>query len=134
MAAPKPRPAAASPEALIAGMSNEDRRADAERILALMATATERSARLTDPGTIGFGDPSHDSVPAVAFSPRAREFVFYGLQGHPRSEDLLARLGRFRRGPDRLYVKRLADVDEEVLAALVAHAFERSQGASTAET
>lgn len=126
MAAPKAPPADASPEALIAGMRNEDRRADAERVLELMAAATERTARLTDPGTIGFGDPSPPAPAPVAFSPRAREFVFYGLLGGPRSEELLARLGRHRRGPERLYVKRLADVDEDVLTALVAHAFEHA--------
>jgi hypothetical protein len=134
MASPKPRPSAVSPEALIAGLRNEDRRTEAERVLALMTAATERTARLIDPGTIGFGESALDAAPPVAFSPRARELVFYGLLGHPRSEDLLARLGRHRLGPDRLYVKRLADVDTDVLSALVAHACERLQGASATET
>ncbi len=130
MASPKSRPAAPSPETLIAGIRNDDRRADAERVLGLMAAATGHAGHLTDPGTIGFGDAATNTATPVAFSPRARELVFYGLSGHPRSDDLLAHLGRHRLGPDRVYVKRLADVDEAVLTALVAHACERTQVAS----
>jgi uncharacterized protein DUF1801 len=56
----------------------------------------------------------------VGFSPRAREVVLYIMSGFPRHEELLRRLGKHKTGKGCLYIKRLADVDEAVLASLVA--------------
>jgi hypothetical protein len=42
------------------------------------------------------------------------------MQGFAGSEGLLARLGKHRTGEACLYIKRLADVDLEVLRELVA--------------
>jgi hypothetical protein len=42
------------------------------------------------------------------------------VDGFPRHQALLDRLGKHRHGKSCLYIKRLADVDEEVLEELLA--------------
>ncbi|MEV4702066.1 DUF1801 domain-containing protein [Actinoplanes sp. NPDC049316] len=64
--------------------------------------------------------------PPVALSPRKTGLAIYLMAGF--DEDLLARLGRHRTGRSCLYVRRLADVDPDVLRALVADAFRKLHG------
>jgi hypothetical protein len=53
--------------------------------------------------------------PVVAFSPRKASLVLY----IDHDDDLLARLGKHKLGAGCLYITKLADVDEEVLRALI---------------
>ena len=57
--------------------------------------------------------------PVVAFAARKPELVLYIMPGFPRYAALLKRLGPHRTGKSCLYVKRLADLDLEVLETLV---------------
>lgn len=59
----------------------------------------------------------------VGFSPRKSAASLYGLQGHPRSEELLGRLGKYRTAVSCVYVNKLADIDLDVLEQLVRHAW-----------
>ena len=54
-----------------------------------------------------------------AFSPRKAATVLYGVTGSSDSEALLAKLGKHTTGKGCLYIRKLADVDQEVLEALV---------------
>jgi cell division protein ZapA (FtsZ GTPase activity inhibitor) len=56
----------------------------------------------------------------VGFAVRGKELVVYITAEKPEHIDLLARLGRHRMGKVCLYIKRLADLDVEVLEALIA--------------
>ena len=46
--------------------------------------------------------------------------MLYGVTGFEGAEDLLARLGKHTMGKGCLYIKKLADIDAEVLEALIA--------------
>lgn len=59
----------------------------------------------------------------LGFSPRKAAVSLYGLQGHPRSGELLGRLGKHRTGASCVYVSKLADIDPNVLRELVSHAW-----------
>ena len=52
-------------------------------------------------------------------SPRKQNLTLYIIAGFPEFQDLLARLGKHKTGKSCLYVKRLGDVDMEVLRRLV---------------
>ena len=56
-------------------------------------------------------------MPIVAFSPRKAATVVYGVRSE--SEALLDKLGKYTTGKGCLYIKRLADVHQNVLEALV---------------
>jgi hypothetical protein len=58
-------------------------------------------------------------MPVVAFSPRKAATVLYGWSS---AEALLPKIGKHTRGKGCLYIKRLADVDQKVLEAMVVKA------------
>ena len=76
---------------------------------------------------VGFGDYDYryDSgregrAPLVGFSPRKANLVVYLVGGYEdRYPTLLERLGRHKIGKSCLYLRRLDDVDREVLRELV---------------
>ena len=129
MAEPKTHPTDASvPEFLAA--QPPARQADCERLVAIMTAATGQPPVLWGSAIVGFGAYAIGSGakaaewPVVAFSPRKTELVVYLPGGFAidAAAGTLAALGAHRLGKGCLYLKRLADVDETVLAALVADA------------
>jgi hypothetical protein len=64
-----------------------------------------------------------DAVSA-GLSPRAQALTLYVMARFTGAEDLLARLGQFKTGKACLHLKSLADVDQAVLAQLIARSVE----------
>ena len=58
----------------------------------------------------------------VGFSSRKGEISVYGLNAAADAKTLLATLGKHKAGKGCVYIKSLADVDQRVLAKLVASA------------
>ena len=109
----------------IAGLADPERRADSETLIALMQAATGAEPHLEGSG-VAFGryhfryasGREGDASP-VGFAPTPRVMTVYLLSGMVGYDDLLAGLGRFRRGKVCLYIRRLADIDIEILEALI---------------
>jgi len=127
MAEPKTRPAAIKAKDWLAAIPDESRRKDCARLIALMKRATGEPPVLWGSSILGFGRylmtyASGKTLdwPVVAFAARKPELVLYIMPGFPRYAALLKRLGPHRTGKSCLYVKRLADLDLEVLETLVA--------------
>jgi hypothetical protein len=122
----KTKPTTVSVDAFIAGIADEGRRRDAETIRAMMERISGHPAVMWGPTMVGFGRYTYKYASGhggtyfrVGFSPRAKELVVYIMGGFPRHEPLMDRLGKYRTGKSCLYIKRLADVDEDVLAELI---------------
>jgi Domain of unknown function (DU1801) len=58
-------------------------------------------------------------MPLIGFSPRKTATVLYNLIGSSDSKALLPKLGKHTTGKGCLYIKKLADVDQQVLEAMV---------------
>ncbi|HYJ31026.1 MAG TPA: DUF1801 domain-containing protein [Allosphingosinicella sp.] len=106
---------------------DENRRADARALCAIMERATGEPARMWGTSIVGFGryryryDSGREGEGApVGFSPRTKELVLYLAVHSERTPALLARLGKHKEGKSCVYVKRLADLDEAVLEELIA--------------
>jgi hypothetical protein len=126
MADNKTKPTKISVAAFIDSITDKDRRADAKALIKLMPKAAGEKPAMWGPSIIGFGSHHYvyDSgregdMPVVAFSPRKAATVLYGLSS---SEALLPKLGKHTRGKGCVYIKKLADVDQKVLEAMVAKA------------
>ena len=98
---------------------------EGEELGMLPDTAGEKP-RMWGPSIIGFGSYHYKyesgregDMPLSAFSPRKAATVLYGMIGFREAAALLARLGKHTTGKGCLYIKKLADVDQEVLEALV---------------
>ena len=113
----------------IGAIDNPQRREDEKKVSALFARLTGEPAKMWGPTIIGFGsyhykyDSGHEGVMCrMGFSPRKAELVLYVLTGFAGQEALLARLGKHKTGKVCLYIKKLPDVDEAVLAEIAARA------------
>ncbi|MFN4116092.1 MAG: DUF1801 domain-containing protein [Inhella sp.] len=101
------------------------RHADCQRVIELMQAASGRPPEMWGAVIIGFGayqlrsGKRVDEWPIIGFSPRKQDLVLYIMNGYEAKAEALARLGKHRIGKSCLYLKRLADVDQEVLLGLI---------------
>lgn len=121
---------AVAPEDHLATLSARRRR-EGTALLEMFGTATGAPATMWGPSMIGYGEVHYRYATGregdtfrLGFAPRTADLALYGLQGHPRTEELLDRLGPHRRGAGCVWVRSLEAVDPDVLAELVAHAWE----------
>lgn len=128
---------AVEPAQYVAGLEGR-RQHEGAALLEMFAEATGAKATMWGPSMIGFGEVHYRYASGregdtfqLGFSPRKAELALYGLQGFPRSEELLDRLGPHRRGAGCIWVRSLGAVDAEVLHELVAHAWEHGPDADT---
>lgn len=130
--APRTVPTTQDPMEYVASLENERRREEGQALLALMRDTTGAEAVMWGPSMIGFGTlhyrsssgASEGETMRVGFSPRKARLTLYGLQGHPRSEELLAVLGKHSLGAGCVYALRLEHLDTGILTELVRHAFD----------
>lgn len=130
MAENKTKATAVSPRDYIAAIADETRRSDCETLASLMSKASKQPAVMWGTAIVGVGVHKYDlaggktgEICAVGFSSRKSDISIYGVTGHRGAAALLARLGKHTLGKSCLYVKRLADVDLEVLETLIARSF-----------
>jgi len=107
-------------------VADGNRRADCLTIIELMRDATQAEPVLWGTSIIGFGryryryaSGREGEWPVVGFSPRKNDLTLYIMPGFDSYESLMSRLGKHRTGKSCLYIKRLADVDQDVLATLI---------------
>lgn len=122
----KTQPTAARVSAFIDAVEDPDRRADCRTVAILMEAVTGEPPVLWGPSMVGFGryhyryeSGREGDFFLVGFSPRKRDLTLYIMAGFERYPELMAKLGRYRTGKSCLYVKRLSDLDMDVLEELV---------------
>ncbi|MBB5208071.1 DUF1801 domain-containing protein [Chiayiivirga flava] len=127
MAELKTQKTLASPAAFLATVTDERRRRDAQAVCTLMQEVTGDPPAMWGPAIVGFGhcrlryeSGRELDWMLVGFSPRKAALTLYIMPGFDAYDGLLARLGRFTTGKSCLYVKRLDEVDMDVLRELVA--------------
>jgi hypothetical protein len=126
MADNKTKPTKLSVAAFIAALTDPPRRADAKALVQLMQSAAGEKPQMWGPSIVGFGSYHYKyesgregDMPLIAFSPRKAATVLYNMTGFSDSEVLLGKLGKHTTGKGCLYIKKLADVDQHVLEAMV---------------
>lgn len=128
MAELKTKQTDASVAKFIKTVQDADRRADCEKIIALMKKVTKAEPKMWGPAIVGFGQIrlKYDSGREldwmiVGFSPRKANLTLYALGGAEKPE-LMKRLGKYKTGKGCLYINKLSDVDFKVLEELVTQA------------
>ncbi len=136
MAELKTKPSGASVESFVHGIADEARRRDCVTLLELMRRVTGAEPEMWGSSIVGFGTYHYRYASGregdwfvTGFSPRKRDLTLYIMAGFGDYDDLLARLGPHKTGKACLYVKRLADLDLDVLETLVAASVEHMKGA-----
>jgi hypothetical protein len=137
MAENKTKPTKLSVTAFINTLTDETKRADAKALVKLMQGASGEKPQMWGPSIIGFGtchyryDSGREGdMPVIAFSPRKAATVLYSLIGASDSKALLAKLGKHTTGKGCLYIKKLTDVDQQVLEMMVVKSLAAKRGRS----
>jgi len=106
---------------------SEERRSDCRKIAKMMQAATGERPRMWGLSIVGFGkyhyvyESGHQGDCAiVSFASRKNDITLYLMPGWQRPAALMDDLGKHKAGQGCVYIKRLADVDERVLAKLIA--------------
>jgi hypothetical protein len=105
----------------------EQKKQDSFELLKLMQDFTGHPPKMWGPSIIGFGQYHYQSErssqkgdwPLVGFSPRKAAISLYVYIGSAGQDDLLQELGKFKMGKACIYVKKLSDIDQEVLKKLM---------------
>ena len=127
MAANKTQETDADVAAFVAGVADPIQRADAGTLIGIMTKASGHPPKMWGPSIIGFGSYHYkydsgregDSL-RIGFSPRKGQTVLYLVDGYSNRADQLARLGKHKTGKSCLYIKRLSDIDTDVLGEMIA--------------
>jgi hypothetical protein len=101
----------------------DHKRKDSFELLDFMKDVTGFEPKMWGASMIGFGMYHYKSErskqegdwPLVGFSPRKAAISLYVLTGTDDQEALLENLGKFKMGKGCLYVKKLSDIDKNVL-------------------
>lgn len=109
-------------EDFVTGIADENQRADARSLIALMTRLSGEPATMWGPSIIGFGryryhynSGREGEMCRIGFSPRKGQTVLYLIDGFKGHAELMAKLGKHKTGKSCLYVKRLSDIDLVVL-------------------
>ncbi|MFD1256305.1 DUF1801 domain-containing protein [Mucilaginibacter terrae] len=107
------------------------KRNDCYHLVELITTQTGLPAKMWGSAIVGFGryhyqyDSGHEGdAPLIGFSPRANALVLYMDPDFARREELLQSFGKHKQGKACIYIKKLADVEEEVLKELITDSVE----------
>lgn len=120
----------ASVDEFLNSVKDETKKADCLRVKAIMEEISGESAKMWGTAMVGFGNYHYKyesgregDFMKLGFSPRAQNVTLYIMPGFERYEDLMSKLGKHKIGKSCLYVKKLADVDEEVLKELITESY-----------
>ena len=128
MAKNKTKPTKISPAAFIAKVANEQQRKDSKELIAMMRDITGEPPKMWGPSIVGFGtlhyvyDSGREGdICLTGFSPRKPNLVLY-IGEALKDTTIMSKLGKYTTGKGCLYIKKLDDVNREVLRTLVATA------------
>jgi hypothetical protein len=111
----------------INSVEDEQKRKDSKQIAKLMKEVTGEKPVMWGTSMIGYGSFHYKSErsrqegdwPITGFSPRKQNLTVYIMPGFDRYDALMKKLGKYKTGKSCLYIKKLDDVDQDVLKELV---------------
>jgi len=122
----KTQPTSQAVETFLAGVEPERKREEARELVAMFRRITGCEPVMWGSALIGFGSYHYKyesgregDFLATGFSPRKAQHSIYIMPGYADFSEILSRLGKHSMGKSCLYIKKLADVDMDVLEELV---------------
>ena len=126
MAENKTRATKASVTEFIKAIDDPVRRADVRKVATMMRKATGKRAKMWGSSIVGYGTYRYKYASGregefmmAGYSPRKQALTVYIMAGFSKYGSLMARLGKYKTGKSCLYIKRLSDIDEQILQRLI---------------
>lgn len=108
--------------AYIDDLDNDQKKKDSLALIKLMEEATGEQAKMFGPSIIGFGQYHYKyatghqgDAPLLGFSPRKAAISLYVFTGCEEHKHLLEGFGKFKMGKACIYIKKLDDINLDVL-------------------
>ena len=109
-------------------LEDEQVKADCKALVKLFEKTTGFKATMWGTAIIGFGkyhykyDSGHEGDSCLAgFSPRKGKISLYANMYYSDDTDAMAKLGKFKAGKGCIYIKKLSDINQEVLSLIIAN-------------
>jgi len=125
-------------DAFLKSVADERKRRDSFTVLELMKEVTGKKPEMWGESIVGFGSYSYTNTTGrentwflTGFSPRVQSLTLYIMSGFDKYDKLLGKLGKHSIGKSCLYIKKLEDVDMNVLKELVKKSVEHMEKPST---
>ncbi|WP_316827360.1 DUF1801 domain-containing protein [Pedobacter miscanthi] len=107
-------------------VTDETKRKDCFNLTDIIAETTGFKAKMWGTAIVGFGSYHYKyesgregDAPLVGFSPRKDAIALYLSSQFNNREELLAKLGKHKTAKACVYVKKMSDIDVEVLKEMV---------------
>ncbi len=109
-------------------ITDPERRKDCQAIVDIMEKQSGFPAKMWGSAIIGFGSYHYvyesgreGDAPLVGFSPRKTEFALYLSSMFDKREELLKQFGKHKSAKACVYVKKLEDVNIDILKKMIAN-------------
>ena len=126
MAEQKTKPTEVSVTDFIDKVDSEQVRDECRALVKMMKKVTGSPPKMWGPSIIGFGkyhykyESGHEGDACIAgFSPRKGNLTVYIMPEFPKRESLLKKLGKHKSSKSCVYIKKLEDVEMDILEKLV---------------
>lgn len=127
MAEIKTKPTKESVTKFLKSVQPKEKQLDSLALLKIFRDVTGEKGGMWGTSIVGFGKYHYKSDRSsqegdwfhVGFSPRKQNLTLYILPWKMEEPKLLAKLGKYKRGGSCLYINRLSDIDQKVLAKLI---------------
>jgi len=107
------------------------KRNDSFELVKLMQEQTGYEPKMWGPAIVGFGSyhykyaSGHEGdAPLVGFSPRKDAVSLYLYSSFESKEELLSKFGKHKAGKGCIYIKKIVDIDIEILKKMISHSVE----------
>lgn len=116
----------ASVKEFLQTIEDDQKRKDTETVVKMMKKITKKQPKMWGPSIIGFDDYSYKRADGsehaffrTGLSPRKAALTLYIMPGYKDYSSILKHLGKYKLGKSCLYLKKLEDVDLDVLEELI---------------
>lgn len=127
----KTQPTKVKPETFISALDHPKRKKDGLVLLEFFNQVTGLKPVMWGPSIIGYGryhykyeSGREGEFLMTGFSPRKTALTVYIMPGYQDMSDELSRLGKHKTGRSCLYIKKLEDIDMDVLQEIVLNGLE----------
>ena len=124
----------ASVEDFLNTIPDQGKRADSFRIVELMKLQTGFQPKMWGPAIIGFGSYHYTyesgregDAPLAGFSPRKDAITIYCESEFDGKQEMLSKLGKHKASKVCIYVKKLDDIDQDVLKKIITASLKHTQ-------
>ena len=108
-------------------IEDPEKKKASKQIMKILETISKNKAKMWGDSIIGFGKYHYKYKSGregdwmrIGFSPRKQNLTLYIMDGFEKYSELMEKLGKFKTGKSCLYIKKMQDIDINILKELVA--------------